>query len=249
MSTPNQSGYQGSMTPASTAGEYNQLSFLIRSILGKANFSTLVQVVSCSNSGGVSPVGTVDVQPLVDQVDGLGNAVPHGVVFGLPYARIQGGTNAIIMDPQPGDIGIAIFADRDISGVKSKKARNVPTSGRRNSMSDGIYIGGTLNGTPSQYVQFNASGITIDSPTAAIINAPAATVNADTAEINATASASVTAPVINLGATGQSLQEVMNATAAGIFNSHTHPGDSGGTTGTPNQTIGATGLTSTVKAG
>lgn len=237
------------MTPASAAGEYNTITFLIRSILSKANFSTLVRVISCSNSGGLSPVGTVDVQPLVDQVDGLGNSVPHGAVYGLPYARIQGGANAIIIDPQPGDIGIAVFADRDISGVKAKKGQNVPASGRRNSMSDGLYIGGYLNGTPSQYVQFNASGIFITSPTAVFIDAPSVEVNATTATVNASASASVTAPAINLGASGQSLLSMMNETAASVFNSHTHPGDSGGTTGVPNQTIGATGLTSTVKAG
>ncbi|OYV51633.1 MAG: hypothetical protein B7X10_00580 [Burkholderiales bacterium 21-58-4] len=238
----NQSGYQGFQTPQDTSGEFNAMSFIVRQILNKANTATLVRVVSCTNSGGVSPVGYVSVQPLVNQVDGLGNAVPHGTINNLPYLRVQGGTNAIIIDPQPNDIGIAIFADRDISTVKASKKASNPASGRRFDYADGLYVGGVLNGSPVQYLQFSASGIDVTSPTAVNINAPIA-------NVTATTSAAVTAPVIDLGASGQALQELMNATALGVFNGHTHSDPQGGTTSAPNQTMGATSLTTTVKAG
>jgi hypothetical protein len=85
-------------------------------------------------------------------------------MYGLPYLRIQGGVNAVIIDPQPGDIGIAVFASRDITNVKSTKAQANPGSFRMHDFSDGMYLGGLLNGVPSQYVQFSSDGISIVCP-------------------------------------------------------------------------------------
>lgn len=134
--------------------------------------ATLVQVEACTNAGGITKAGTVDVHPLVNQVDGYGNAVPHGTIYGLPYIRIQGGANAVIMDPVAGDIGIAIFASHDISSVKATGAQANPGSRRRFDWADGIYLGGLLNGVPTQYVDFASGGITLLSPTKVTIQAP-----------------------------------------------------------------------------
>ncbi|TAN10038.1 MAG: oxidoreductase [Burkholderiaceae bacterium] len=166
--------------PGTGTGEYSRLRFLVQSILGTMGTSTLVRVVAVTNSGGLSPVGFIDAQPLVNQTDAVGHVVPHGVLHHLPYFRLQGGANAVILDPQPGDIGIAVFASRDLSKVKATKAQAAPGSARMFSMSDGLYIGGLLNGTPSQYVQFNAGGITLTSPSAITLNAPECTINANT---------------------------------------------------------------------
>ena len=96
--------------------------------------------------------------PLVNQVDGAGNPTEHVTVYGLPYVRIQGGTNAVIIDPKVGDIGVAVFASRDISTVKNAKKQSNPGSYRRFNMADGLYIGGVLNGSPTNYVQFDNGG-------------------------------------------------------------------------------------------
>lgn len=76
------------------------------------------------------------------------------------------------------------------------------------------------------------------------IDATAPTIN-----LTATTSVNVTAPAINLGASGQSLLSLVTAAFTSLFNGHTHPGDSGGTTGVPNQQMGATHITTTVKGG
>jgi hypothetical protein len=115
----------------------------------------------------------VDVTPLVNQVDAASNPQPHATIYDLPYMRIQGGSNAIIIDPQPGDIGVAVFASRDISQVKATQAQGNPGSARQYDYSDGLYLGGMLNGAPSQYLQFNPSGISLVSPTAISETAPA----------------------------------------------------------------------------
>lgn len=173
-------GYAGARDPSSSTSQFNALSFLVNQILNARNIATLVQIKAVTNSGGLSPVGFVDVVPLVSQLDGSKNAVPHGVVHNVPYFRLQGGASAIILDPQVGDIGLAVFADRDISAVKAGKAAANPGSGRRSDKADGLYVGGFLNGTPAQYVQFSAGGIAMVSPTAINLTAPTVSINAGT---------------------------------------------------------------------
>ncbi len=166
-------GHQGFQPKDTFGSEFNAQAFLIYSILARISSATLVQVKAVTNSGGVSAAGTVDVQPLVNFVDGSGKAYVPGTLYKLPYFRMQGGADAIILDPKVNDIGIAIFADRDISSVVKNKAQANPGSSRRFDMADGIYIGGVINGEPFQYIQFTSSGITVSSPTAVMINAPA----------------------------------------------------------------------------
>ncbi len=165
-------GIVGQAGRAAPGSELSAQMFLVRMLLGRLATATLARVVAVSNGGGVSPVGSVTLQPLVNQTDGAGNAVPQPRLFGCPYVRLQGGANAVILDPQVGDIGIALFADRDISSVIATRAQANPGSRRRFDLSDGLYLGGVLNGTPSQYVQFNDGGITLTSPIAVTINAP-----------------------------------------------------------------------------
>lgn len=195
---PDNSGYLGARDLGDEASDLTAHSFLISQILAKIPGATLVLVRGVTNSGGVSPVGFVDVVPMVNQIDGAGNATPHGVVYGLPYVRIQGGANAVILDPQAGDIGIAIFASRDLSTVKRTRAISNPGSRRRNSMSDGLYIGGCLNGIPTQFIQFSASGIAMTSPTAILLSAPVVGIDASTG-FSVTGNVSTTGTLANNG--------------------------------------------------
>ena len=162
----------GFVQPSTLWSIYNQLLFVVRQQIAKMQTATIVKVIACSNDGGVSPVGTVDVQILVNQINGQGVPTPHVTMYGLPYLRVQGGANAVILDPEPGDIGIAVFASRDISTVVSTKAQANPGSYRQYDFSDGMYLGGLLNGSPTQYVQFSSTGINVVSPNAVGITAP-----------------------------------------------------------------------------
>jgi len=151
----------GYKQPEDSASDYNTTIFLCRRLIGLMNIATPVQVMAVTNNGGVSPVGQVDVMPLVSLVNSQGVASQHGTLHGIPYFRLQGGTNAVIIDPVVGDIGFCVFADRDISSVVKNKAAAAPGSARRNDFADGIYVGGILNGTPKQYIQFSDDGITL----------------------------------------------------------------------------------------
>jgi hypothetical protein len=228
------------MRRSTGASEYDAMDFIVRQILNKTATATLVQVKAV-NAAALGPVGSVDVQPMVAQLDGYGNAVPHGVVHNLPYLRYQGGTSAIILDPVVGDIGIAWFASHDLSSVKQSKAPGNPGSRRRFDMADGLYGGGFLNAVPTQFIQFDpATGITITSadglPVA--INAPGgATITSPTVTIDSP-SASFTGDLAVTGNTtlsGDAHIEGDLTTGAGStfngksFDAHTHGGVSTGT--------------------
>jgi len=162
-------------TPPNVASDYALTAFIVNQLMSGMATATIVKVVKCTNSGGVSASGFVDVQPLVNMMTGDRTAVPHGVLYSLPYSRLQGGANAVILDPQPGDLGIAVFASRDISAVKKTKGQANPGSSRQFNLADGMYVGGLLNGAPTQYVQFSAEGVTVVSPTAIKLQAPTIT--------------------------------------------------------------------------
>lgn len=191
-------GYQGMQKPNSATNEFNALSFLITQIINGRNIATLVKVVAVNSEGGLAIAGTVDVIPMVNQLDGQGNAVPHGTVNDIPYYRMQGGANAVIMDPQVGDIGICVFADRDISSVRANKAASNPGSLRRSDMADGMYIGGMLNGVPSQYMMFTEDGIKLFSPTKINLDAPIIELMAEQVVIDASESVTATTPIFTI---------------------------------------------------
>lgn len=152
-------------------GGTGEVAFIVESILTQIQTVTLVRVVKVK-SGGLAPVGMVDVQPLVSQVSASGGITPHGVIYNVPYMRLQGGSNAVIIDPQPNDIGMCGFCSRDISNIKAFKKPSAPHSRRRFDFSDGLYFGGFLNGTPQQYIIFSDGGIKLFSPKEIQIEAP-----------------------------------------------------------------------------
>lgn len=146
--------------PSDFDSEQNGLNFAIQQAMLKLQTSLPVRVMAVRNAG-LAPVGQVDIQVLVDMVDGQGNTVQHGTISNVPYFRLQGGTNAVIVDPSPGDIGMACFCSRDISAVKSVKDSAPPGSWRSHDFSDALYLGGFLNGTPTSYVQITEGGILV----------------------------------------------------------------------------------------
>jgi hypothetical protein len=146
------------------SSDYTSLVATIKAKLAKVETATIVKVVSVSG-GGLGPVGFLDCVPQVARVDGANRSYSRGTLHNLPYLRLQGGANAVIIDPQPGDLGIAVFSSRDISSVKNNRGPSNPGSLRRFSASDGMYLGGILNGVPTQYVSFGTDGIHIHAAT------------------------------------------------------------------------------------
>ena len=178
--------------------QYNALSFMIQqAIREQVNTCVICKVVGVSS-------GYVDVLPMVTQVSGKGEAIPPTTLYKLPCMRYHAGVAAVILDPVPGDIGLAVFAGKDCSNVKVGTSEPVPpASFRDNSMANGFYIGGFLNQAPSVSIELTQGG-------AVNITAPGG--------VNISGSVAVSGDVT---ASGKSLVN------------HVHTGDSGGTTSPP----------------
>jgi len=216
-----ENSYRGSVSAGDRGSDFNATSALVRNMLERVHTMTLCKVVGVE-PGALGPAGYVDLQPLVNQLDGNGNAIAFPVVYRCPYVRLQAGANAISMDPEVGDIGVALFADRDISAVTATRGQANPGSRRRFDLADAIYLPAWSGVTPTQYVRFAAAGITIKSPALVRLEAPTVEIAASSVSISASgavaiSSASLTHNGVNIGAT------------------HRHPGVTVGpsNTGTP----------------
>lgn len=155
-------GKYGQQGVSDDTSQFNATSFQIREEIGKVRTNVAVKIIAV-NGGGHAAAPTVDVQPLVNQTDGIGDKTDHGIIYGVPVQRSQGGGNAIINDPQVGDVGFMSIADRDISALKGNEGeQSNPGSNRRFSMADGVYTGAILNpAVPTQSVQFTGTGVKI----------------------------------------------------------------------------------------
>lgn len=157
--------YPGQQQPSTPTSEYSAQRFHIQRMLSRVSTATLVKVEKCTNKGEVKKVGTVDVTPMINLQDGTNKQFKHVQAYNLPYFRLQGGSDkAVIMDPKPGDWGVAVFADRDISTAKKTKKQGPPGSKRRFSMADGMFFPCFLGDKPTCYVQFTDDGKIVASP-------------------------------------------------------------------------------------
>lgn len=158
---------------------YNELDFIIRMILNNdVATATPVKVLAVEGGGAENPVGYVDVLPLISAMDAQGNTIDPVAIYHLPYHRYQGGRAAIVVDPEPGDIGLAMFAKQDASNLGTGTENPVqPGSFRSFDMADGFYYGGFLNEAPSVYIELKqdnsivitaSAGVTVKAPTVTV---------------------------------------------------------------------------------
>lgn len=162
----------GAQDQGDEASQFNAADFHIQQALAQISTATLVKIVKAPydkdgntiTPGSVVPVGYVDVQPMVNQIDGRGKPTPHGTIYKLSYHRYQGGRNAIISDPAKGDIGKMVVASRDTSAVRATNDAANPGSRRRFDLADGTFFGSTQQKeAPEQYLTFKGDGIVIRS--------------------------------------------------------------------------------------
>ena len=155
--------------------QYNALSFMIQqAIREQVNTCVICKVVGVSS-------GYVDVLPMVTQVSGKGEAIPPTTLYKLPYMRYHAGVAAVILDPVPGDIGLAVFAQSDCSTLKQgQKETAQPGSWRKFDQADGFDIGGFINTQIDTYVRLAQDGsVKITAPGNVTIDAPTVTYSGD----------------------------------------------------------------------
>lgn len=141
-----------------------QQEWIIRRLLRRIHTATPVKVLAVHPGDGFA--GFVDVQPLVQERTTADVVLDQSPIFKLPYLRAQGGVSAIILDPAVDDIGLAVFAERDVTTVVNTRAQAAAATDRAYDAADGFYLGGFLNAEPTQFVEFlpDAAGINITTP-------------------------------------------------------------------------------------
>ena len=98
---------------------------------------------------------TVDIKPMVKQVDGIGTPQEHGTVYGIPVHASGGKNGQRLIAPVVGDKGWTQAGDRDHSDVLANKSEANPASRREHDWADSYYMGGfaNLNTPDSSHVQ------------------------------------------------------------------------------------------------
>lgn len=159
----------------------NALEFIVAQIIkGEVHTADVVRVVAVDAGGPNAPAGYVDVLPLVCQTDAENNTLQPTNLYKLPYSRLQGGIAALVIDPLPGDIGLAVYTKRDSANVRQEQENPVqPGSFRLFDQANGFYIGGFLNQKPEIWLELTQDKVaTLHAPEKVIVNTKEVTINA-----------------------------------------------------------------------
>lgn len=148
--------------PEQTVAGAAQDMYIINNLIANIHTMMPVKILSVTiPPDSLTPIGRCEVLPLVQQIDGSNNVYPMGKIINVPYLRVQGGSNAIVIDPQVGDVGLCGFCERDISIVKRTGELSAPDTRRKYDINSAVYMFTMMSGTPTQYIHFKSSGIDI----------------------------------------------------------------------------------------
>ena len=148
--------------PEQTVAGAAQDMYIINNLIANIHTMMPVKILSVTVPADIlAPIGRCEVLPLVQQIDGSNNVYPMGKIINVPYLRVQGGSNAIVIDPQVGDVGLCGFCERDISIVKRTGELSAPDTRRKYDINSAVYMFTMMSGTPTQYIHFKSSGVDI----------------------------------------------------------------------------------------
>ena len=148
--------------PEQTVAGAAQDMYIINNLIANIHTMMPVKILSVTvPPDSLAPIGRCEVLPLVQQIDGSNNVYPMGKIVNVPYLRVQGGSNAIVIDPQVGDVGLCGFCERDISIVKRTGELSAPDTRRKYDINSAVYMFTMMSGAPTQYIHFKSSGVDI----------------------------------------------------------------------------------------
>jgi len=148
--------------PEQTVAGAAQDMYIINNLIANIHTMMPVKILSVTvPPDSLAPIGRCEVLPLVQQIDGSNNVYPMGKIINVPYLRVQGGSNAIVIDPQVGDVGLCGFCERDISIVKRTGELSAPDTRRKYDINSAVYMFTMMSSAPTQYIHFKSSGIDI----------------------------------------------------------------------------------------
>jgi hypothetical protein len=214
------------------------------------------------------------IKAQVRAADGSLQWISLPLLLDCPVVPMRGGGCTLTFPIAKDDECLVIFSSRCIDAWWTAGGIQVQSELRMHDLSDGFAIVGPFSQATKisgwsasavqlrsndgeAYLQLNPTSHEIDIVTpgnwAANIGGNTninvtgnATITAQNVAVTATATASVTAPSISLGASAQSLLSLVTSAFMSLFNTHTHASSGAGV---PNQQMGSSHLTSTIKGG
>ncbi len=153
----------------------------VRKSLDETRVSMPARVVNYDASRRIATVQILQPELTTD-----GKEIGQPVIAEVPVFMPIGGGSAITHPIRAGDTGIVMFADQDIGGWVRDGDTNKPDSGRRHSLTDGMFVAadGRSSADPENFViSYGGAVITIYPGGGVDINSPG--------DINITASGDV----------------------------------------------------------
>ena len=110
---------QSTLPANAFASQTNTLAYILSQFQMGINTAEIVMVnaVTTTEDGAKR----LTVTPILNQVSAGGQSIQMAPIYNVPFIRMQAGANAIIIDPEVGDIGLVVYCQRDISSVKRMK--------------------------------------------------------------------------------------------------------------------------------
>lgn len=211
-------------------------------------------IIQSFNASAVTATVQIAIKGVVHTPDGKAQFVNMPPLVDVPVHFPRGGNCTLTFPVAQGDECLVVFAARCVDAWWQSGGVQPPMEPRIHDLSDGFAFVGffsqatKISGISTSTAQLRSNDgstyVEVD-PNAHAINIVASgPVNVTSAQ-----AANVTAPSISLGASGQSLLSFVTSAFMSLFNGHTHPDPQGGNTLAPNQQMGSTHITSTVKGG
>jgi len=128
------------------ANLFNQLVYLINTRLSMLNTLKICTVVAFHGN-------TIDVRPMLTEIDGNGNQIEQSILYGIPILQIQGGTSGLKIEYKENDIVLCAFCDKDIQSLVRSKKTSAPTTDLITPLNSGICIGAVLFNEATIYIE------------------------------------------------------------------------------------------------
>lgn len=194
--------------------------------------------------------------------DGAMQWIKLPLLVDVPVVAMRGGGCTLTFPIAEGDECLMVIASRCIDAWWQQGGVQIQAELRMHDLSDGFAIPGPfsqatkIGGWSMSAVQLRSNdgqAVIELNPTTHDVNINVAgntSITAKNAAVTASESVTVTAPAISLAAAGQSLLSFVTSAFMALFNSHTHTSASAGNpTSAPNQQMGNSHITTTVKGG
>ena len=237
-------------------------------------WTALPGIIQSFDADAITCVVQPALKAQIRNPDGTTQLVTLPLLLDCPVMALHGGGCTLTFPVAQNDECLVLFSSRCIDSWWQSGGVQAQAEFRMHDLSDGFALVGPYSQatkianwstTAAQlrsndgeaYIQINPTSHEIDVVTPANWTATVggevninvsgnATIQAENVAVTASQAATVSAPSIGLGATGQSLLSLVTSAFMSLFNGHTHASSGAGV---PNQQMSSAQLTSTVKGG